>query len=98
MTDAFDKLRMMEDEMNKYILFKMLTIQHTFVFNINHIYFRFEEEIGIPNYVDGTPGTPTFGQINRHMGPSGGYSAEHDSTNAYMESAGEYDFKQRFLI
>lgn len=91
MADAFDKLRMMEDEMNKYIRYE---IQHVLFFYslIRRVSFRFEEEIGIPNYVDGTPGAPTFGQINRQRGNSAvGYSAEHDSTNLYMESAtGEY--------
>jgi len=64
MADAFDKLRMMEDEMNK-----------------------FEEEIGIPNYIDGTPGNQMYGQMNRHLGNSTGrYSTEHESTNSYMDN------------
>lgn len=49
--------------------------------------FRFEEEIGIPNYMDGTPGPQSYGHINRHHLNSGsGYPNEHDSSNAYMES------------
>ncbi|VVC42439.1 RBM42, RNA recognition motif,RNA recognition motif domain [Cinara cedri] len=63
MADAFDKLRMMEDEMNK-----------------------FEEEIGIPNYVDGTSCTQTYSQMNHHLVNPNGYPIENDSTNSYMES------------
>lgn len=48
--------------------------------------YRFEEEIGIPNYVDGTPGAQTYGQMNRHI-PNTGYSNEHESTHPYGESA-----------
>lgn len=43
MADAFDKLRMMEDEMNK-----------------------FEEEIGIPNYMDGTSGAQSYGNSDNY--------------------------------
>jgi len=60
---------------------------------INKIFFfRFEEEIGIPSYVDSTQ---MYGQMNRHLGnPMSGYSTEHSSANPYMESnSGTYKLK-----
>lgn len=83
MTDAFDKLRMMEDEMNKYLaIFKTI-----FNFLLSCFSLRFEEEIGIPNYVDGTSCTQTYNQMNHHLvNPSNGYPIENDTTNSYMES------------
>lgn len=86
MADAFDKLRMMEDEMNKYLFRNMFNFLMLFVI-ILFYFLRFEEEIGIPNYVDGTNCTQTYNQMNHHlMNPSNGYSTENDSTNSYMES------------
>lgn len=103
MADAFDKLRMMEDEMNKYCFRNIFCFTYIWTLK-NNVLSRFEEEIGIPNYVDGTPGTQTYGQMNRHLLNSGsGYSNEHDSTNPYVEStlslsSGKYKIDQIFTL
>lgn len=54
-------------------------------------FIRFEEEIGIPNYVELTPGAQTYNQIKQNLFNSiNGYMTEHDSTHSYIENTGKY--------
>lgn len=69
------------------------------MFSQFNVSIRFEEEIGIPNYVDGNP--QSFGHMNHHlMNSASGYPAEHDSANSYIDNTmpGNYELKYLFNL